>query len=255
MKKKKIIIISSIVLVLAIVIGLFISTGGARTDVYLKEFSVDEKCNQMIIKVGVSNSAGYVRKMKQTSGSMNYYFTFYSTYGINSKLGSEDTYEIQLDNNVDAIYFYTGGKGYKKVLELNDDGEWVKVSSLYNDELKETSYTPTEIENVSISISDISLTGATIVIKDTNKKQNTYTDWYIIEKEVNGKWYQLETKEKDYGFNDMAYLPNKNNEVKFVIDWEWLYGELSQGSYRILKKVNDGSAKIISIEFGIATTS
>ena len=43
MKKKKIIIISSIVLVLAIVIGLFLLTGGARTDVFLKEFSVDEK--------------------------------------------------------------------------------------------------------------------------------------------------------------------------------------------------------------------
>jgi len=59
---------------------------------------------------------------------MNYYFTFYSTFGINSKLGAKDTFTIDIDNNVDEIYFYTGGKGYKKVLELNDDGEWVKVS-------------------------------------------------------------------------------------------------------------------------------
>ena len=128
MKKKKIIIISSIVLVLAIVIGLFLLTGGARTDVFLKEFSVDEKCNQMTIKVGVSSSAGYVRKMKQTSGSMNYYYTFYSTFGINSKLGAKDTFEIQLDNNVDEIFFYTGGKGYTKVLEKNEKGVWVKVN-------------------------------------------------------------------------------------------------------------------------------
>jgi len=129
MKKKKIIIISSIVLVLAIVIGLFLLTGGARTDVFLKEFSVDEKCNQMTIKVGVSSSAGYIRKMKQTSGSMNYYYTFYSTFGINSKLGAKDTFEIPLDENVDEIYFYTGGKGYKKVLDKNDNGEWIKVEN------------------------------------------------------------------------------------------------------------------------------
>lgn len=252
--KKKVLIISIIVVAL-IIIGLFIASGGSRTDVFLKDFELSQDGKTMTLKVGVSSSAGYVRKMKRTSGSMNYYFTFYSTFGINSKLGAKDTFTIDIDNNVDEIYFYTGGKGYKKVLELNDNGEWVRVPASYNDEVKETSYTPTEIENVSVSISDISLTGATIVIKDTNKKQNTYTDWYVIEKEANGKWYQLETKEKDYGFNDMAYLPNENNEVKFVIDWEWLYGELSQGSYRILKKVNDGSAKIISIEFGIATTS
>lgn len=123
------------------------------------------------------------------------------------------------------------------------------------DKQVESNYKSTEVENVSADIYDISLTGATIVIKDTNTKQNTYTDWYVIEKEVNEKWYQLETKIKDHGFNDMAYLPNENNEVKFVIDWEWLYGELSQGSYRILKKVNNGNAEIISIEFSIAETS
>ena len=147
MKKKKIIIISSVVLVLVIVIGLFLSTGGARTDVFLKEFSVDEKCNQMTIKVGVSSSAGYVRKMKQTSGSMNYYYTFYSTFGINSKLGAKDTFEIQLDNNVDEIYFYTGGKGYKKVLEKNANGEWVGVPASYNDEVKELVDKTKEIED------------------------------------------------------------------------------------------------------------
>jgi len=146
--KKKIIIISSVVLV--VVIGLFLSTGRARTDVYLKEFSVDEKCNQMTIKVGVSSSAGYVRKMKRTSGSMNYYYTFYSTFGINSKLGAEDTFEIQLDNNVDEIYFYTGGKGYKKVLEKNEQGEWINVDGDYESyqhisTLEKNDYASTEI--------------------------------------------------------------------------------------------------------------
>lgn len=143
-------IIISIFLVLVIVIGFFLLTGRARTDVYLKEFSVDEKCNQMIIKVGVSGSAGYVRKMKQTSSSMNYYYTFYSTFGINSKLGAEDTFEIQLDNNVDEIYFYTGGKGYKKVLEKTEEGKWINVDGDYESyqhisTLEKNAYVSTEI--------------------------------------------------------------------------------------------------------------
>lgn len=64
--------------------------------------------------------------MKRTSGSMNYYFTFYSTFGINSKRGAKDTFEIDLDSNVDAIYFYTGDKGYKQVLQKDEDtGKWL----------------------------------------------------------------------------------------------------------------------------------
>jgi len=120
------------------------------------------------------------------------------------------------------------------------------------DEKKKSTYNPTEIENVSVSISDISLTGATIIIKDTNKDPYTQGEWYKIEKQINEKWYEVETIIENYGFNSIGYLPDENNEVKHVIDWEWLYGELPLGSYRILKEVG---GKYISIEFNIATTS
>lgn len=128
MKKKKTLIISIIVIAI-ILVGLFLASGGSRTDVFLKDFELSQNGETMTLKVGVSSSAGYIRKMKRTSGSMNYYFTFYSTFGINSKLGAKDTFEIELDNNVDEIYFYTGGKGYKKVLEKNDNGEWIKIEN------------------------------------------------------------------------------------------------------------------------------
>ena len=126
--KKKILIIS-IVVVVVIIVCLFVISGGSRTDVFLKDFELSQDGKTMTLKVGVSSSTGYVRKMRRTGGSMNYYFTFYSTFGINSRLGAKDTFTIDIDNNVDEIYFYTGDKGYKKVLELNNDGEWVKILS------------------------------------------------------------------------------------------------------------------------------
>lgn len=155
------------------------------------------------------------------------------------------------------------GLGYKVVLypsvspnEPYKNNRGVKYGSWFMkyelEEEKESKYTPTELENVSISISNISLTGATIIIKDTNEEPYTYGEWYKIEKQVNGKWVEVETIIEDYGFNSIGYLPDKNNEVKFVMDWEWLYGELPLGSYRILK---EAGRKYISIEFGIATTS
>lgn len=127
MKKRNIII--CIIVVAIILVGLFLATGGSRTDVFLRNYELSQDGKTMTLKVGVSSSAGYIRKMKRTSGSTNYYYTFYSTFGINSKIGAKDTFEIELDQNVDEIYFYTGGKGYKKVLEKNDNGEWIKVEN------------------------------------------------------------------------------------------------------------------------------
>ena len=127
MKKRNIII--CIIVVAIILVGLFLASGGSRTDVFLKDYEISQDGKTMTLKVGVSSSAGYIRKMKRTSGSTNYYYTFYSTFGINSKTGAKDTFEIELDQNVDEIYFYTGGKGYKKVLEKNANGEWIKVEN------------------------------------------------------------------------------------------------------------------------------
>lgn len=155
------------------------------------------------------------------------------------------------------------GLGYKIGLDINATtgeitygqmtmlGQTIVKLYIDDDEIK-TTYVPSELENVSISISNISLTGSTIIIKDTNENPYTYGDWYKIEKQIDDKWYEVETIVDNYGFNEMGYLPDKNNEVKFVIDWETLYGELPLGNYRILKLAND---EIISIEFGIAETS
>ena len=112
-------------------------SGRARTDVYLKNFEVSSDGKIMTLKVGVTSSTGYIRKIKRTSGSMNYYYTFYSTFGINSKIGAKDTFEIGLDENVDEIYFYTGDGGYKLVLTKNYvTGKWEKINYSDNGSLK-----------------------------------------------------------------------------------------------------------------------
>ena len=129
MKNKKTLIIVSIIVIAVIGVGLFLASGRARTDVYLKDFEVSADGKTITLKVGVSSSAGYVRKIKQTSGSSNGYYTFYSTYGINSKFGAKDTFEIDVNNDADEIYFYAGDKGYRLVLAKYDPTqEWEIVN-------------------------------------------------------------------------------------------------------------------------------
>ena len=114
---------------------------------------------------------------------------------------------------------------------------------------KQSTYISAQFENVKISIADVSSTGATVKIKDTNNDPYVYGEWYKIEKQKDGNWYDVKTVISDYGFNEIGYLPNNNGEVEFKIDWEWLYGKLPSGKYRLLKQVN---SEYISVEFDIA---
>lgn len=106
----------------------------------------------------------------------------------------------------------------------------------------------TQVENVTIQISDISSSGATLVITDTNPEPYLYGEWYKIQRLTDGQWQDVPPVIDNYGFHEIGYLPNDKGEVTFVINWEWLYGKLPAGTYRIFKEVN---RQEIFIEFEI----
>lgn len=106
----------------------------------------------------------------------------------------------------------------------------------------------TQVENVTIQISDISPSGATLVITDTNPEPYLYGEWYKIQKLTDGQWHDVPHVIDNYAFTAIGYIPDENGEVKFTINWEWLYGTLPAGTYRIFKEVNQQE---IPIEFQI----
>jgi len=211
--KKKILIIIGIIVILGGIF--FFTTGKKRTDVYLKDFEVSSDGKTMTINIGVSGSEGYVRKMKRTSGSMNYYYTFYSTYGINSKLGAKDSFEIELDKNVDEIYFYTGDKGYKVVL-VRDSAtkKWKKINYKENDTLKINLFDIDEI--IKVSIDSYSQYGNILEYNDRNTIEKLYNIFNGLEtREVNTN-YNPENPEEMYKivfFNDENMLIKSDSDI------------------------------------------
>lgn len=115
-----------------------------------------------------------------------------------------------------------------------------------DNEDKASIFLRTEVKNVFIKISNVTNTGATIIIKDENKNPYNYGSWYKLEKLDTGEWIKLDTIRDDYLFNDVAYLVDENKEIKFVMDWEDIYGKLQPGTYRLVKDVNN---RHISVEF------
>jgi len=115
-----------LLIALGILGSIVIETGNKRNDVSLTNFNVSN--NKLNFRVNVSSSSGYVRHFKLKEEGSNYYITFYSTFGFNNKLGSKDTFEIELDSKIDKIYFYTSNNRYKLVLVKNNN-KWQLASN------------------------------------------------------------------------------------------------------------------------------
>jgi hypothetical protein len=122
MRKKKAVIVILLLTVMGIL--LFIS-GGKRTDIILNDYTLSEDGNIMTINVGVASSMGYIRTIRVKEDGDNKYITFYETYGINSRFGAENEFQIELNPSCKGIYFYRGDAGYELVLQKDDKTqEW-----------------------------------------------------------------------------------------------------------------------------------
>ena len=114
--------------------------------------------------------------------------------------------------------------------------------------VRESAYQTTGTPNVSMVISNVMPSGATVTIHDSNPEPFVYGSWYQIEQEKDGIWYEVKTKIKDYGFDEMGWLTDDQGALTMTVDWEWLYGKLPQGHYRILKQAG---TQMISAEFTV----
>lgn len=129
MKKKRIAIIS-ILIVAALIISYLVGTGfRKRTDVVLFDYSVAEDGTAISLGVQVPTSMGYIRGFKDKGGGVKpHYLTFYSTFGgLNSSFGTVNTFVLELEPEDTEIYFNRANGGYELVLQKNvDTGEWTR---------------------------------------------------------------------------------------------------------------------------------
>ena len=77
-------------------------------------------------------------------------------------------------------------------------------------------------------------TSITFTVTEQQENPNTYGEWYEIETLVDDRWLKL-TPINECGFNDIALHANDDKSIVFNIDWEYCYGSLDSGKYRIVK--------------------
>lgn len=99
-----------------------------------------------------------------------------------------------------------------------------------------------ELTNVRLEIVENTLSreGLTLLIVNDSEKTLVYNGSFSLEKKVDGNWYEVkDILGGNFGFEDIGYGTDPQDSSELVIEWEWLYGKLNSGEYRLIKNVLD----------------
>lgn len=96
------------------------------------------------------------------------------------------------------------------------------------------------LDNVSMRADkeSVSPTGLVLVFENNPDVDVIYGEDLLLEEAIEDQWYEVPlTISGDYAYEDIGYEVDPAEEAFMEIDWEWLYGELDEGNYRIAKRV------------------
>ncbi len=93
---------------------------------------------------------------------------------------------------------------------------------------------------VKLTAENITPSGLTIVCEQSG---GAFTgelmtgSYFVVEVKMGDKWEELPIIIENLGWTEEAWLIPMENTVKWNVDWDWLYGELPAGQYRIGKEI------------------
>lgn len=96
---------------------------------------------------------------------------------------------------------------------------------------------------LSLEILEATGTGARLVFRQSGGNPTgelQYDSDFTMERYEEEAWVPVPAAvEGNYAFTMEAYNIPQDTDSEFRVDWEWLYGELEPGEYRIVKSVDD----------------
>ena len=95
---------------------------------------------------------------------------------------------------------------------------------------------------VSLSVKDITPAGLTLVYRRTKGNPTGQIQWgedYCLSVLEEGLWKEVPTVIEDAIWHRMAYGFGGDKDVEETVSWEWLYGKLPTGTYRLEKEFMD----------------
>jgi hypothetical protein len=94
---------------------------------------------------------------------------------------------------------------------------------------------PAEKLTMSVKEGSVSPSGATVVFTNDSYAEFDTGTYYLLEKFDGNKWRKVKTIIENYAWEDIAIILPPGQATERAEEWEWLYGKLSPGKYRINK--------------------
>ena len=114
---------------------------------------------------------------------------------------------------------------------------------------------------LTLSVKDVTTTGLTLVITQEGGSPTgtlQYGSNYTLEVEQDGTWQNVpDIVDGNFAWDGMAYLVTMDGETEQAVDWDWLFGPLSPGQYRLSKEfmdfrdTGDYDTQLYEVEFDI----
>lgn len=112
-----------------------------------------------------------------------------------------------------------------------------------------------------LSVKNVTPTGLTLVITQEGGSPTgtlQYGSDYTLEVEQDGAWQNVpDIVDGNFAWDGMAYLVTMDGETEQAVDWDWLFGLLSPGHYRLSKEfmdfrdTGDYDTQLYEVEFDI----
>ena len=131
--------------------------------------------------------------------------------------------------NGDTRYYRTSRSDYERALELIDDAKYAKLT--WNLEVKAADVTPSGLTFMFIQHGPFA---------EGDRANLMYGSEYTLQVRNGQSWEEVPIMPQDYeiAWTTEAYLIEVGKTYQQKIDWQWLYGTLSAGEYRIGKTVS-----------------
>ena len=100
-----------------------------------------------------------------------------------------------------------------------------------------------DVSDIKISNNDVALsvkngtlknTGVTLILKNDSDKLLRYDEVYEIEMKKDNEWHKINV---ELYFSEPLWAVERNSKEEIELNWEYEYGKLAKGEYRIIKEV------------------
>lgn len=98
-----------------------------------------------------------------------------------------------------------------------------------------------ELTDVTMEVKEDSVkpTGLTVVFENDSNKTIIFGEKYILETRADDTWYEVPVLIENYNLGDIGYELANRQTRELDVNWEFLYGKLEAGEYRIIKDIVD----------------